>query len=88
MFKYELGQKLKCKVTGFTGVVMGRLQYFNGCIQYDLRRPVDPKTGEHRDGRWIDEEQLNPVKSSKRIMPPKAARVPGGPSRGPADQQP
>lgn len=31
---FELGEKLKCKVTG---VAVARIQYVNGCTQYELQ---------------------------------------------------
>ena len=35
-FKFELGEVLKDKITGFTGVVMGRTEYFTDCDHYGL----------------------------------------------------
>lgn len=52
----KLGCKVQDKVTGHIGIVTGRCEYLNGCIQYS----VTGKMG--KDGKvpspWIDENQL------------------------------
>lgn len=40
MFKFKNGQRLKDKVTGFTGIVTARIEYINGCIQYCIKPSV------------------------------------------------
>jgi hypothetical protein len=56
----RLGCRVKCKVTGFTGIVTARCDYINGCIQYCVLPPVD-KDGKRMDGVYIDEGQLEYV---------------------------
>jgi hypothetical protein len=56
-YKFELGQKVECIVTGFTGIVIGRNEWLNGCKQYCVKRKID-KEGNIKEGQWIDEEQL------------------------------
>ena len=55
--KIELGNKVKCKVTGFTGIAVSRYEHMNGCIQYDVKPKVG-KDNEDKKGIWIDEQQL------------------------------
>lgn len=38
-FKFENGQTVKDRVTGFKGVILGRTQYATGCIQYGICPP-------------------------------------------------
>ncbi len=61
MFRIENGNKVKCIITGFKGIVTARVEYFNGCIQYNVQPGVD-KDGTHSKGRYIDEAQLEIIK--------------------------
>ena len=33
----ELGQKVRCQVTGFEGIVIAKCEYLNGCIQFEVQ---------------------------------------------------
>lgn len=57
LFKYDLGDRLQCRITGFQGVVTARVENVNGCLQYGLKPPID-KDGKVADARFIDEAQL------------------------------
>ena len=61
IFRIELGSKVKDIVSGFGGIVIGRVEYFNGCIQYLVVPKVD-KEGKKSEAYWIDEPQLKVVK--------------------------
>lgn len=61
IFKIELGEKVQDLVSGFEGIITGRLEYFNGCIQYLVIPKVD-KDGGRIDGLWVDEPQLKVIK--------------------------
>jgi len=37
MFKYNLGEKFKDKLTGFVGIIQARTEYLTGCIKYGLQ---------------------------------------------------
>jgi hypothetical protein len=54
----RLGSKARCKVTGFTGIVIARLEYINGCIQYGIKPPMDKRTGGMPEAQYVDSEQL------------------------------
>lgn len=56
-YKFALGTRLKCRVTGFTGIAVGRIEYINGCIQYGLK-PVSTD-GKMPDAIYIDQQQLD-----------------------------
>jgi hypothetical protein len=78
----QLGQRYRDRVTGLTGIVTGRCEYLNGCIQWLVKPPLD-KDGKSRDGEWIDEGQLAYVDdglSQGPTTPPPPSSKPGGPS--------
>jgi len=56
MFKFEMGERLQDDVTGFSGIVVARLEYLNGCKQYCIKPSV--KDNKMVEGEYIDENQL------------------------------
>jgi len=56
----KLGQRVRDKVTGFTGIAVAECKYINGCIQFHVSPPVD-KEGNERKDQWIDNVQLEIV---------------------------
>ena len=56
MFKIDLGVKAKDNVTGFSGIVTGRVEYLTGCRQY----LITPKAGKDKlnEAYWFDEDRL------------------------------
>lgn len=60
VFKHELGKEAVDKITGFKGIIIGRIEYMFGCAQYGL----SPKVGD--DGKtlsteWFDEGRIEIV---------------------------
>ncbi|NEU67926.1 hypothetical protein [Spirosoma agri] len=53
---FKLGQKLRCKVTGFEGIAIVKCEYINGCVQYCLKPPA--KDGKMLEGEYVDQQQL------------------------------
>lgn len=53
----HLGQEVKDKVTGFTGIAIAKVAYLNGCIQYCVK-PKVAKDGKLLAGEYIDDNQL------------------------------
>jgi hypothetical protein len=53
----QLGQTVKDKLTGFTGLVTGRCEYISGCHQILIQPPVKDKN-EFVEPRWLDEERV------------------------------
>lgn len=75
--EFNLGDEVKCKVTGFRGVVTSKTIYLNGCKQAGVQAPLG------KDGKWgenysIDESQLELIKSKKVNIETKPV---GGPPR-------
>lgn len=58
--QFELGTKAKDKITGFQGVITGRVQYLTGCDQY-LIQPECGSDGKYPDSYWIDENRIDLV---------------------------
>jgi len=84
MFKFNLGDILRDKVTGFTGVVMARSDYFMGCRHCALQAQKVSKDGKVPEWEWLDEIRLEKVPGKKNIsFVPIKAKGPGGPSQNP-----
>ena len=56
----KLGKKAKDKVTGITGIIIGKANYLFGCAQYAISTQVD-KPGETSVTRWFDEGRVKIV---------------------------
>jgi len=88
MFKFNLGDQLRDKITGFTGIATGRTEWLNGCIRYALQSEK-LKDGAVQSSEHFDEEQLDLVLAGKVIVAgrmmagdgkeSKGRRRPGGP---------
>jgi len=74
----QLGQKARDKVTGFEGILVGRVQYLFGCNQYSISPPA--KDGKVNDSQWFDEGRVEVIGPG---IAPEAVQVekPGGPNR-------
>jgi len=74
--KIQLGDKVKDRITGFTGIATSKMEFLNGCIQYE----VTPKMGKDNvmpEGTFID------IQSLEVITPKKTERIKedtGGPN--------
>lgn len=56
----KLGNKIRCKASGLTGIAVSRLEYINGCVQYCVKPKVG-KDGKDVEGIYIDRELLEVV---------------------------
>lgn len=61
----EMETKVVDRITGFTGIVTGRCEYLNGCIQYLVKPKQKKGDKEMPKGEWIDEQHL--LVNGKRI---------------------
>jgi hypothetical protein len=59
-FKFENGDKLRDKPSGFEGIVMVRAEYSTGCVHYGLLSQT-LKDGAPMDWHWIDQSRLELV---------------------------
>lgn len=62
-----MGQTVKDKITGTTGVVTAYCEYISGCNQVCIQPPAK-KDGTRVAGEWFDEQRAEVVKGSKRIV--------------------
>lgn len=53
----QLGMTQTDPISGFTGVVVGRSEYLNGCVRYLLMARKLDNDGKPQE-QWFDEEQL------------------------------
>lgn len=75
-----LGKKARDKITGFEGIIIGRIKYLTGCDQYGIVPPA--KDGEVKSSQWFDVGRVEIIGdgvSVDSVMSDKA----GGPSNGP-----
>ena len=73
----KLGQKVKDIVSDFTGIVIARTKYLNGCIQFQVQAKKTIKDGVVNMD--IDEEQLEIVNEG--ILKKKKVTNTGGPKK-------
>ena len=59
-----LGKKVRDTVTGVTGIAIAKIEYMNGCVQYNIQ-PKVVKDGVAAEARWVDVGQLELVKVRK-----------------------
>lgn len=67
MFVYELGKLAKDKVTGFKGIIVGRIEYLFGCNQYGLLPQKIKEDGDVINCQYFDEGRI--VILGKGILP-------------------
>ncbi len=58
MTKIHLGDKVKCKYTGYQGIVVAKTKFINGCIQFSVAQKYDKKNPEGTEEMPIDEASL------------------------------
>jgi hypothetical protein len=79
MFKHQLGDKVKDRVTGFVGIVVTQSKFINGCIRYGVQSQK-LISGKPQESEWFDEKQIVSVKSKAVDVEEKAT---GGPAPTP-----
>lgn len=91
-FKFNFGEKVSDAITGFVGTITARVEYMNGCLQYEVT-PCELKDGVPQKEPWLDEQRLGKVK--KPVEEPKTQVVRhifsgrrGGPGNHPAAHKP
>lgn len=56
----KLGDKVRCKITGFVGIAVTRSEFLNGCVQYEVQ-PKCKKDNKPLEGLSIDEQSLEVI---------------------------
>ena len=75
----KLGDKVKDKITGFSGTVVAKHEYLNGCVRLTVQ-PNTLKNGKPIEPETFDVEQMTLVKADQH----KPMTRSGGPERTPA----
>ena len=70
MRKIKLRDKVRCKYTGFTGVVVARTEFLNGCVQFSIA----PRVG--KDNKFIEELGIDEGSLELISKPKKKAKKP------------
>jgi hypothetical protein len=76
MFKFSQGDTLCDKVTGFTGVVIQRIDYISGCNRYLLQPRID-KEGKLSEGIYVDEPALEYIGVLRVVLDRPEGQPPG-----------
>lgn len=74
--KFNLGDKVQDKITGFVGRVIAISFWLNGCVQCGVKAPID-KDGKIREAEWFDDQQL--TLAAPTSAKPKIGPLTGGP---------
>ena len=71
----RLGDTVRDKTSGFTGIAVTRAEFINGCVQYDIQ----PKVG--KDNKFVESQSVD--EGSLEVIKPKKAKKPNKPTGGP-----
>lgn len=82
MFKYELGSRAKCKITGYEGMLIARTEWLYGCVRYTLQSGKLQESGEPAKSHSTDEEGLQLIEAA----PPHELPEKGGDAPEPTRQ--
>lgn len=74
--QFDFNQKVKDKVTGFEGIVLGRTEYATGCVQFGVCPTKVKDDGSLPDWNWLDGSRLIAVPNDDGIAVGKES---GGP---------
>lgn len=73
----ELGDEVRCKITGFTGVITAHARHLTGCDRFWVQPPVDAE-GKGRTGLWLDIDVLAILRPGLHAPVAYARAAPGG----------
>lgn len=78
MEKFNLGDEVKCTITGFQGIIVAKTKWINGCHTSGVRSQT-LKDGLPSEVQWFDDPQLTTIKESVISV----GVDPGGPTKKP-----
>lgn len=64
-FKYELGSRCKCKVTGYEGQIVARTEWLYGCRRYVIQSAKLQESGKPAEPHAVDEAGLELVQAAQ-----------------------
>lgn len=62
-----LGRKVRDRITGFTGIVTGRVEYLTGCNQV-LVSPATKDDGSLVVPEWLDEQRVETMEGERIVL--------------------
>ena len=65
--KFKMKTKVKCKITGFSGITIGYCEYMNGSKQF-LVQPTESKNNNYPKSEWINEKVLSSIDKKKKVV--------------------
>lgn len=65
--KAVLGTTVRDRITGFTGIVTGRVEYITGCNQALVQPKMKEDGAAMPESAWVDEQRLEAVAGAARI---------------------
>ena len=65
-----LGDRVKDRITSFTGIVTAQSEYLNGCRRFGVQPETLTKDGALKEDKWFDEPTLVLVKKGVVLMIP------------------
>ena len=63
----EMGREARDTITGFVGIIVGRIRYITGCDQL-LICPKVKGDNEFQEGKWFDEPRLEYTKNENKVI--------------------
>jgi len=66
MFKFDLGSRVRDKITGYVGTIVARIEYLNGCKRYSVQAKV--KDEKIPEPEWLDEQQLELIEEPEEAI--------------------
>lgn len=82
-FKFELGRKVEDKISGFTGIIMGRAEYWTGCNHYAVASEKLTSEGKPMNWEWFDETRIILVGNIQLKLEPRLGEGHSGPMSAP-----
>ncbi len=76
----KLGMEGRDKITGFEGILIGKIEYFTGCNQFGLLPKCD-KDGKVQPSEWFDESRIEIIGMGVSLTRVADSENPGGPNR-------
>jgi len=77
MEQIELGDKVRCKYSGFEGIVVADCRFINGCVQYSVLPKCKDKNEPPKEEQ-IDAQSLEIIEKHKPVV---VEEENGGPNR-------
>jgi len=76
--KVKLGDKAKDLVSGFTGIVVAKIEHLNGCVQYQLAETTKDMTKNQFRTVDVDEQVVKKIDSGLNKKAPVKKKRTGG----------